>query len=367
MSQRLIAAFVALPLMLALFVYALVGRVPYAAESPGGTINVLGQNENGARIVQVVGHQVYPDDGDLRMTFISVTPASPPDQPTQDWLSLPGALEKWFDPDVAVLPYDVVHPDQQTPKQSKEEGAQQMNTSQDDAIAVALTELGYDVPNAPKVVSVTPGSPAEGQLEANDVITSVNGSKLQGDTAEAKLKQLSTTIAATPDGGAVDLDILRGGVEKKVSIKPRLIDNKLRVGIELGVGYQFPFSISVNINPDIGGPSAGLMFSLAIFDTLTPGSMTDGHNVAGTGEILPDGSVGPIGGIQQKIVTARDDGVELYFVPAQNCADASGADAGGMRLVKATSMHEAREALATWVADPEAALPSCSSSAEARS
>ena len=84
-----------------------------------------------------------------------------------------------------------------------------------------------------------------------------------------------------------------------------------------------PFDVSVNINDDIGGPSAGLMFSLAIYDTLTPGSLTGGQVVAGTGTIDDGGQVGPIGGIQQKIAGAREAGAQLFLVPPDNCADAA--------------------------------------------
>ncbi len=74
--------------------------------------------------------------------------------------------------------------------------------------------------------------------------------------------------------------------------------------------YQFPVEVTVGVDPAIGGPSAGLMFSLGIYDTLTEGSMTGGEAIAGTGTIGPDGAVGPIGGIDQKIAGARDDGAE---------------------------------------------------------
>ena len=85
------------------------------------------------------------------------------------------------------------------------------------------------------------------------------------------------------------------------------------------------------------------MFSLAIYDTLTPGSLTGGREIAGTGEIDADGTVGPIGGIQQKIVGARDDGAQLFLVPTDNCAEALGADNGDMRLVQAETFDEARD------------------------
>ena len=140
-----------------------------------------------------------------------------------------------------------------------------------------------------------------------------------------------------------------------------------RIGIVPGNGFDFPFQVHVNIDPDVGGPSAGLMFSLAIYDTLTPGSLTGDAAVAGTGTMSEDGSVGPIGGIQQKIVGARDDGAELFLVPPDNCADALKAPNGDMRLVRADTMHDAVEALETWVDDPDAALPSCSTSGQAGS
>ena len=131
-----------------------------------------------------------------------------------------------------------------------------------------------------------------------------------------------------------------------------------RIGISLGIGYDFPFDVSIKVDPAIGGPSAGLMFSLAIYDTLTPGSLTDGETIAGTGELRDDGSVGPIGGIEQKIAGAEDAGAELFFVPRDNCGDVDGLDPD-LTLVKATSMHKALEALEAWADDRDADLPSC--------
>jgi len=105
------------------------------------------------------------------------------------------------------------------------------------------------------------------------------------------------------------------------------------------------------------------MFSLGIYDTLTPGSLTDGRVVAGTGTIAPTGKVGPIGGIQQKIAAARDTGAELFLVPSANCREALGAENGDMRLVRTSTMHDAVDALKTWADDPDADLPSCEEAA----
>jgi PDZ domain-containing protein len=130
-----------------------------------------------------------------------------------------------------------------------------------------------------------------------------------------------------------------------------------------GAGFDFPFRVSVDIADNIGGPSAGLMMSLAIYDTLTPGSLTGGEHIAGTGTITPAGEVGPIGGIQQKIAAARDVGAKLFFVPARNCDGIGGVDPGDMRLARATTMSAAVETLADWVADPDTDLPTCEDSA----
>ena len=120
-----------------------------------------------------------------------------------------------------------------------------------------------------------------------------------------------------------------------------MVGDDYRIGITPGVGFDFPFRVSVNVPEGIGGPSAGLMMSLAVFDTLTPGSLTDGADIAGSGTITPSGKVGPIGGIQQKIAAARDSGAELFFVPADNCDGIGGVDPGDMRLARASTMHRA--------------------------
>ena len=130
--------------------------------------------------------------------------------------------------------------------------------------------------------------------------------------------------------------------------------------LRLGVGYEFPFKVTVNIGDSIGGPSAGLMFALSIYDVLTPGSLTAGGTVAGTGTITGNGRVGEIGGIQQKIVGARNDGAQLFLVPADNCEDTQGAHNGDMRLVRVDTFDTAKSAIETWAEDHDAKLPSCS-------
>jgi PDZ domain-containing protein len=229
-----------------------------------------------------------------------------------------------------------------------------MATSQDAAVEVALSEMGIDVPQVLAVTALTPGKPAADVLRVDDIIRTVAGTKV--DDAQ----QLVDLITSSPAGEPLALGITRDGKRLDVSVTPVTEDGRSVIGITPEVAdYQFPFQVKININPAIGGPSAGLVFSLAVYDTLTPGSLTGGHEIAGTGEIAPNGDVGPIGGIQQKIAGARDDGAELFLVPIDNCADALQADNGDMRLVMAQTMHDVRVALEAYAQDENADLPSC--------
>jgi PDZ domain-containing protein len=228
-----------------------------------------------------------------------------------------------------------------------------MASSQDTAVAVALTELGYRV-ETPVVGRVQPGSPSDGVLREGDELLA-----LDGDPVES-VEDVVSTVSAGPAGRPLDVRLRRDGEQRTVSVAPEEVEGKPRIGVELSVTYDFPFEVDFTIDPDIGGPSAGLMLSLAVYDVLTEGSLTEGQVVAGTGTLAADGSVGPIGGIDQKIAAARDDGAALFLVPPGNCADATDAPRGDMRLVRAETMSDALAAVEEWAADHDAELPRCS-------
>ena len=103
------------------------------------------------------------------------------------------------------------------------------------------------------------------------------------------------------------------------------------------------------------------MFALAIYDTITPGELTGGRYIAGTGTITSDGTVGEIGGIQQKIAGAVGQGAEVFLVPAGDCAEAAqSAEADSVQLVKISTLDDAVKALeAIDAGDPSSVLPSC--------
>lgn len=351
MTQRTLAGLLAVPLLVALWVQVLREPLPYVVYSPGLTVDVLGTTEpegkgGGEEIIDVEGAKTYRDDGQLRMTTVLV---SQPDTR----VTLPQLLGAWFDGDDAIYPYASVYQPDDTDQTQREEGAFQMASSQDAAIASALVELGYDVNPTPVVSVVEEGTPADGELRPGDHLVSINGRDV------TTVEEAAEAVDATADGEPVDLTVTRGGERLDFAIAREEMDGHQRIGIQMRDSFRFPVDVTVGVDPKIGGPSAGLMFSLGIYDTLTPGSMTGGEVIAGTGTIAPDGSVGPIGGIDQKIAGARDDGAQLFLVPADNCADAYDAPAGDMRLTRVATLAEAVDAVEAWAEDPDTELPQC--------
>jgi PDZ domain-containing protein len=347
MSRRTVSSIVASALLAVLFVVAVTMPVPFITMSPGPTVDVLAEN-NGKEIVQVEGHKTYPTDGRLELTTIKLT------GPNQD-VNIGEALAAWFDKSRAVYPREAFYRPNESEQDVQTESTVQMVGSQDTAVEVALTELGYHVDKVTEVLVVKPGSPADGKLKTRDQIVSVNGEPIRNANNVSKLVQ------GTPAGQAATFVVRRRGKEKTVSVVPKASKDGPKVGIVVGPGYNFPFDVSVNIDERIGGPSAGLIFSLAVYDTLTPGALTGGAAVAGTGTIAENGTVGPIGGIQQKIIAAADSGAKLFLVPPRNCASAmaAGVDEKEMRLVKAPTMHSAVQSLEKYADNPDAALPKC--------
>jgi Lon-like protease len=350
MSRRSISSILASVLLAGLFYVAVSMPVPYVTMSPGPTLDVLAESR-GKEIVEIDGHKRYPTEGRLELTTIKLT------GPGQE-VNLPEALTAWFDPSRAVYPREAFYAPDESQQDVDTESSVQMVSSQDTAVAVALTELGYQLDKITEVLAVNPGSPADGKLETRDEIVSVNGRRVRDATDVSKI------VRSTPEGQAATFVVRRDRKEQTVRVvpEPSKDDPEIPlVGIVVGPSYDFPFEVSVNIDERIGGPSAGLIFSLAVYDTITPGALTGGAPIAGTGTIAEDGRVGPIGGIQQKIVAAADSGAELFLVPPGNCdaAMAVGVDEEDMRLVKAPTMHSAVQSLKKYVRDPDAVLPEC--------
>lgn len=328
MSRRTLTLLLSTLLATFLVVGALVAQVPYVALGPGPTFNTLG-DEDGKPVIAIAGRQTYPTPGHLDLTTVGV----------QSSLTLGEALQGWFRRNEAVVPRDLVFPPSQTDEQVDAANTRAMTESQDAATTAALTAL--DIPVAVEVAAVAPDSPAGGELRAGDVITSVEGQTVTSPV------QLRSVIGDRAVGGQVRIGYRRDGASRTAvlttqssgELPPRPV-----IGVETDVEY--PFSVDIALK-EVGGPSAGLMFALGIIDKLGPESLTGGRYVAGTGEIGPDGTVGPIGGIQQKVVAARGKGAELFLVPAANCPDAVANAPEGLRLARVQTLDDALTALET--------------------
>jgi PDZ domain-containing protein len=318
--------------------------VPYVILSPGPTLNTLGRIRSGP-LIQISGHPTYPTAGHLNLVTVS-------------FLGGPGnefniftALRAWLTPHTAVVPEQELFTPGQTEQQVVQQDTQQMVSSQQTATAAALCVLGIHVTATDTIVATEPKMPASGVLRRGDVITAVDGKPVSCHAGAGDLIRLRRP------GAAVDLAIRRGGVIKQVRLKTASIRGEAVVGVNVQESFSFPFKIKIDVG-DIGGPSAGLMFALGIADKLTPGgNLTGGKFIAGTGEISADGTVSPIGGIQQKMAGARSAGATVFLSPAADCADAVGAVPAGMRLVKVSTLGGAMKALAALKAGRS--VPSC--------
>ncbi|MFE2585769.1 PDZ domain-containing protein [Streptomyces sp. NPDC059378] len=335
--------------------------VPYSELSPGPTVNTLGDH-GGEPVLQISGHKTYPTSGNLNMTTVRVTSA--------DYrMNLVEAVYGWLAHDNKIVPHDTLYPNGKTEEQSTQENAEEFSQSQESAKVAALTELSIPVKAWVIVATVGKGSPAEGRLHAGDVIKAVDGTAVKETTDVAKLvtkhkpgENVVFTVVPAKEQAAAEKENRTATATEKVTITTTTSDDnnpkRAIVGISAGTDHTFPFAIDIKL-ADVGGPSAGLMFALGIYDKLTPGSLTGGKFVAGTGTIEDDGTVGPIGGIEMKTVGARDKGAQYFLTPADNCAAAAKDTPSGLRLVKVKTIGDALDALKDIRSGNTADLPKC--------
>lgn len=350
MTRRTTTLVCAAGLMVVLLSVAFLLPVPYVTLRPGPTFDTLG-NYEGKPVIAISGDvKTYEPTGSLRLTTVSVTRAD-------SRISLAEAFAAYLDPSEAVVPRDLVYPPTETPEQAKQQTTAQMSGSKLTSSAAAARAAGYPVRTVQQVTAVTDGGPADGVLESRDQITSVDGTRVR--TAA----QTADQIGGTDPGSRLRLGIVRDGDASTVELTTAADDkdpSRSRIGITVGSDIRLPFTVQNNLGSQIGGPSAGTMFALAIYDELTPGALTGGRDVAGTGEIEANGTIDPIGGIHQKIVGAADSGVTVFLVPADNCSEAVASGDEGLRLVKVDRLDDAISSLESLADDPAAEVPSCS-------
>jgi PDZ domain-containing protein len=319
--------------------------VPYAALKPGPAINTLG-SQNGKPLIAVTGHQTHPVTGNLDLTTVTVVggPAGK--------LTVADLIVGVLDPSIAIVPEGDVFPSGQTQQQNRQQNQQEMVTSQEQATAAALSELGIKVPTTLTISEVQAGAPSASVLKRGDVLLAIGGVRTDDLTA------VRNELQKVTEGGSVQVTVRRGGREQKLVAGTREADGRTVLGIMIDPQFHFPFSVKIQID-DIGGPSAGMMFALGIIDVLTPGAMTGGNHLAGTGTIDSDGTVGAIGGIQEKMIGARRAGASWFLSPADDCGEVVGHVPDDLRVVRVSTLHEARQAVTAIAAGTGDSLPSC--------
>lgn len=320
--------------------------VPYVILGPGPTLNTLGKDSSGQPLITISGHPSYPTTGHLNLVTVSYQGCA------GNRFNIFTALVAWLNPHQAVVPEGEICPAGQTQKQTQEQDTQEMTSSQSTATAAALTQLHIPYTTEVVVVQLQKGFPADGVLKAGDVIAKVDG---QPVTSQGGLTRL---IYAHPAGSTLTLTVIRDGQSRQVEVGTRQSGGHPVMGVQIQEQYKFPFEVKISVG-DIGGPSAGMMFSLGIIDKLTKLDLTAGRFIAGTGEITARGQVQPIGGIQQKMVGARNAGATIFLTPASNCADTKGAVPKGLRLVKVSTLNQAVTYLEALKSGHPDSVPSC--------
>ena len=346
LGRRASASLVAVFLLIALGALSTMVGLPYVVLKPGPAQNTLGKFE-GKDLYTVTGAPTYPTQGALDFTTVRVVGG--PGVRVTVWDLLGAAV----DPHEEVVKQELYFPKGVTEKEVEEETTAEMVDSQQEAIGVALKETGHHVTQHVVIAQVAKDAPSAALLKAGDEVKAVDGKPVTGTQG------LRDAITAHQAGDTVRLTLLRGGKSLDVPVRTRATGGRTTVGVFLGVRFDFPVKVKINVG-DIGGPSAGTMFALGLYDTLTPGALTGGKQIAGTGTMDFDTEkVGPIGGIRQKLAGAREGGARWFLAPASNCDEVVGHVPDGLRVVRVATFTQARQAVEAIGAGRAGSLPTC--------
>lgn len=306
-------------------------RLPFYAYS-GGPVGDAVQS------VKVSDVATYDSKGELMMLTVSSQEVNPFE-----------AFVAGLDPDVDLVPREAVRPPDETLEDFVARNRASMDLSRETAITLALTRLGFEVvthSDGVLVAELVEGVPAASVLHVDDVITAVDGQQVE------LADQIGPIITNHAVGDVIAMTVRRGEevLDLEVPLTAREDDPAVpMVGISamaLNPRFEYPFPIDIDAGL-VGGPSAGLMYTLAVMELLAPEDLTHGHVVAGTGTIDSAGNVGPIGGVRQKVVAAEAAGAQVMLVPASNMDEALTARRDHLELIPVSTLDEALAALAT--------------------
>ncbi|MGO1487003.1 MAG: YlbL family protein [Arachnia sp.] len=330
--SRNVVAIVSSILFVVLASLLVVLPVPFVTWKPGNTVNVLASVDSGP-LLDVKGIQNYSTDpSQLLMTTVSTTRVDA-------HVSLPEALLAHVRSRADALPREVLYPAGLSSEEVREEAVAAMDTSRAHATVAALRAAGQTVTEMPIVSSVTLSGPANDRLQPGDLIESVDGTPVES------VDEVGEIVAARGVDEPVVFRVLRDGATENVSVQTGAdAEGRPSVGIKVASGYKYAPEVVYRIDSSVVGPSAGLVFSLAIYDKITEGNLLGDEVVAGTGTMNPEGNVGSIGGVRQKLAGAERDGATVFLLPLSNCSDV-GNLATDMRLVPVSTLKDAISAL----------------------
>ncbi|MEV7604621.1 S16 family serine protease [Paenarthrobacter sp. NPDC089322] len=305
--------------------------VPYVVESAGPTFNTLGQDGD-KPVISITGRESFPAKGNLDLTTVVMTggPKTP--------ATIVDVFRAWLDSSKAIYPEEMIYPKGTTAEQTVQQGEIAMETSQENAVAAALRELDIPFEQRLTVAGLSDPSPSAGKIQEGDLLVSINGKPV---TSMGVIQAELAAGAGAPAVVVVDRD----GTAVTETVTPtKNPAGRYVLGVLLASDFTFPFEVKISLE-NVGGPSAGMMFALGILDNLSPGDLTGGKHVAGTGTITADGAVGGIGGIAQKMIGARQHGATMFLAPAANCADVVGHVPEGLQVVKVETLADAAAAV----------------------
>ncbi len=307
--------------------------VPYYALTPGSARPT-------EPLVSVEGAEIFPSDGEVLFTTVHVEHLNLIDYARHRLGLLP---DSWR----VLTEEDYLGPN--TEAENDQINANLMTNSKDVASYVALEHLGYDVTitgTGAVVLQIVDGAPASGKLEVGDTIVAIDGEKIE------LTEQVARIVASRAPGDSIVLTIEQsdestGDVE--VTLAPREDDPDAGfLGVATttrDLAFNLPIDVEID-SGNVGGPSAGLAFTLAILDIMTPGDLSGGEVVAVTGTMNPDGSVGAVGGVAQKVVASDDAGAEVFLAPTSELEEAAGAAPDGIRVEPVDDLDDALAVLA---------------------
>ena len=296
--------------------------LPYDSLGPGSARAVNG-------VVEVKGHPSYPPRGQLLYTTVAVREGVNPYE----------ALAGWLDPDTDVIPEEKVRGDIPS-DEYKQLNIESMADSKTTAQVLALRHLGYtDLGDGAEIVDVEQSAPAAPLLRTRDVVVGID------DRPVATSADMVAGIQAHQAGDVAHLRIDRDGRMVEVDAPlGRSDDGRALLGVRLTTRVKLPFEITID-SGKVVGPSAGLAYALELLDVLTPGELTGGVDVAATGDLQADGTVGPIGGVAQKTVTVRRAGAKVFLVPRANLDEALTRAGDGLKILPVDSFDDALRVL----------------------